>query len=83
MPEANYRFNAGSLESAGHLDVASDGVLIVDPRFWFYARPRNAETIVRDADLFQSRKILLELGPTVERVTLGGRFVLPDENVPI
>ena len=83
MPKANYRFYAGSLESAGHLNVASDRVLIVDAGFWFYAWPRNAEAIVGDPDLFQSRKILLEVSPAEERIAFGRCLALLDDNIPI
>ena len=72
MPEANHRFDSCRLKPSRHFDIATDRLLVIDARFRFHAGPRDAEAIVCDANLFQSRKILFESSPTVERVSPGG-----------
>ena len=68
MPEADNRFDTRGLEAARHFHVTANRLLVVDAGLRLDARPGNAESIVRHADLLERLEILIEVRPAVQSI---------------
>ena len=76
VPEADDRLDAGGLESAGHLDIAVQCLLVELAHARLDARPLEAEPIMTDACFLEGREVFIEVGPGIKSVAFLGSATL-------
>ena len=83
VPEADDRLDARRFQTAGHLDITVQRLLVELAHARLDARPLKAESVMGDTCLFQGGEVFFKMGPGVKGITLLRRATLRNHDVPI